>query len=89
MFLKIIVFSMAILFCANIGNEILKELRLELIRNQPTILSSEQMLELNNLCMFKSKQKWKLIYKATRDGFNVGDFHSKCDNLENSLVIIE
>jgi len=39
--------------------------------------------------MFTTNQKRKLIYRTTRDGFNVADFHSKCDNLENSLVIIK
>jgi len=53
------------------------------------ILSSEQMTELLNLCQFSPSQKWKLIYRATRDGFGAADFHSKCDSYQNSFVIIK
>jgi len=47
------------------------------------------MTELMRLCQFSLNQKWKLIYRATRDGFRAADFHSKCDNYQNSLVIIK
>ncbi len=47
------------------------------------------MTELMSLCKFSLNQKWKLIYKATRDGFGSADFHSKCDSYQNSLVIIK
>ena len=42
-----------------------------------------------SLCKFPLYQKWKLIYRATRDGFGASDFHSKCDSYQNSLVIIK
>jgi hypothetical protein len=54
---------------------------------ESAILSSGQMTELMSLCQFSLNQKWKLIYRATRDGFGAADFHSKCDNYQNSLVI--
>ena len=41
------------------------------------------------LCEYPESQKWKLIYRATRDGFGAKDFHSKCDSYQNSLVIIK
>ena len=59
------------------------------IQNESIILSSEQMTELLNLCQFSPSQKWKLIYRATRDGFGATDFHSKCDSYQNSFVIIK
>jgi hypothetical protein len=47
------------------------------------------MTELMSLCQFSLHQKWKLIYRATRDGFGAAVFHSKCDGYQNSLVIIK
>jgi len=57
--------------------------------NQLAILTNEQMTELMSLCKFSLNQNWKLIYRATRDGFGATDFHSKCDSYQNSLVIIK
>jgi len=31
----------------------------------------------------------KLIYRATRDGGSVNEFHSKCDNIKNTLMIVQ
>ena len=33
--------------------------------------------------------RYELLYKATRDGDKSQDFHSKCDNKENTLIIIK
>jgi len=57
--------------------------------DQSAILSSDQSAELMILCEFSLKHKWKLIYRATRDGFGATDFHSKCDRYQNSLMIIK
>jgi len=35
------------------------------------------------------KKKWKLIYRATTDGFDTSNFHSKCDNQGPTIVIIK
>jgi hypothetical protein len=44
------------------------------------ILKGEKQLsELIELCEFSSTDKWTLLYRGTRDGFGVEDFHSKCD----------
>ncbi len=56
---------------------------------ESAILSGRQMTELMSLCKFWLNQKWKLIYKATRDGFGTADFHSKCDSYQNTLMIIK
>ena len=56
---------------------------------ESAILSTEQMVELMNLCKFSSDRKWKLVFRATTDGFGAKDFHSKCDSYQNSLVVIK
>ncbi len=45
--------------------------------------------ELMFLCEFQNTQKWNLIYRASQDGFEAANFHSKCDNKPNTLVIIK
>jgi len=41
------------------------------------------------LIEFPSDQKWKLIYRASQDGFEASSFHSKCDSDPNTLVLIK
>ena len=43
---------------------------------------------LARLCKFREKE-FKLIYRASRDGFKASDFHAKCDNKSNTLTIIK
>lgn len=38
---------------------------------------------------FPTNTQWSLVYQATRDGFRAEDFHSKCDNVSNTLTIIK
>ncbi|CAF1044290.1 unnamed protein product [Rotaria magnacalcarata] len=52
-----------------------------------TLLTIEQMQKLNEL-YGKPDQSWKLIYKATRDGFEGRIFHGLCDNQGPTIVII-
>lgn len=54
-----------------------------------SILTSDQKCELNRLCCFPSKTKWKLIYRATLDGFSAKSFHSNCDGIPKTLTIIK
>jgi hypothetical protein len=54
------------------------------------ILTDEQQcLGLIKLCEFSPNDKWSLLYRATRDGFEPNDFHSKCDNKSNTLTIVK
>jgi hypothetical protein len=54
------------------------------------ILKDEQQLfELIDLCQFSPNDKWSLLYRGTRDGFDSDDFHSKCDGHCNTLTIIK
>jgi hypothetical protein len=49
----------------------------------------DQINDLISLCEFPAYQKWKLIYRATQDGFEASQFHSKCDDKLNTLVVIK
>jgi hypothetical protein len=51
------------------------------------ILTGRQPSELIKLCEFYLKDKWTLLYRGTRDGFGAANFHSKCDNRNNTLTI--
>jgi hypothetical protein len=53
-----------------------------------SLIISNQV-KLFSLCEFPVNQKWNLIYRASQDGFEAVNFHSKCDNKQNTLVIIK
>ena len=53
------------------------------------ILMEQQPLELIQLCEFDLKSRFKLLYRASRDGFRGSDFHSKCDEHANTLTIFK
>ncbi len=41
------------------------------------------------LCEFNADSKFKLVYKASIDGFAAKSFHEKCDLIKNTLTIIK
>lgn len=43
------------------------------------ILTLDDKKALAKLCSFRDTTKWKLIYRASIDGFSGKDFHIKCD----------
>ena len=51
-----------------------------------TVLSSTELYNLN--AMLSSYSKSVLLYKATRDGFQASAFHSRCDNIPNTVTVI-
>jgi hypothetical protein len=53
------------------------------------ILSGTQSFDLIKVCEFSIKDKWTLLYRGTRDGFGVRNFHSKCDGHSNTLTTIK
>jgi hypothetical protein len=65
----------------------LNEYTIEPFKSQ--ILSGKQLLDLIKVCEFSLKDKWTLLYRGTRDGFGADDFHSKCDNHNNTLTIVK
>jgi hypothetical protein len=46
-------------------------------------------IQLLELCEFSSSDNWKLIYRASEDGFYAKSFHIECDNEPNTLTIIK
>ena len=46
----------------------------------------ESLLKLLN---FNTSDRFKLLYRGTRDGFAASTFHSKCDYTSNTLTIVE
>jgi len=53
------------------------------------ILNRSESIDLIKLCGFSSKEKWKLLYRASTDGFDARAFHAKCDRMSNTLSIIK
>jgi hypothetical protein len=53
------------------------------------ILKDTSEMESLSLIQMTKAKKGKLIYRATEDGFSARDFHSKCDYVENTLIIIK
>ncbi len=60
----------------------LNSLKSEIINDE------QQCLELIKLCEFSPNDKFRLLYRATRDGFCSNDFHFKCDGHSNTLTIL-
>ena len=53
-----------------------------------TLLTKEDQFQLSQL-YGNDNQKWNLIYKATRDGFTIDDFHRCCDNQGPTMTVIQ
>jgi uncharacterized protein YheU (UPF0270 family) len=53
-----------------------------------TLLTLNQQVQLYQF-YGNQNQKWRLIYKATRDGFNSKDFHRCCDEKGPTLTLIQ
>ena len=73
----------------NILNESFLGTLLKQFNMDSSILSNENVENLMTLCDFTIKQNWKLLYRATRDGFGAAQFHAKCDNNLKTLVVIK
>jgi len=53
------------------------------------ILDNNNKKAINILCNLPSVKQWKLQYRATRDGFNAQNFHTKCDTVANTLTVVK
>ena len=51
------------------------------------ILTNNLPFDLIILCEFSIDLKWRLIYRASQDGFGAKDFHLKCDDKYPTLTI--
>jgi len=55
-----------------------------------TILTQEQSISLKQILNFtNTNTSFSLIYQASRDGFGLKDFHSKCDGILNTVMIVK
>jgi hypothetical protein len=52
------------------------------------IRSISESKHLMRLCQFDNTDSFELLYRATDHGFRARDFHTKCDNIPNTLTII-
>jgi hypothetical protein len=53
-----------------------------------SILSESQTATLFRICKLRA-QKWNLIYKGSRDGFFASSFHTACDRVGTTLIIVK
>ena len=53
------------------------------------ILTEVQQSNLIKLCEFDLKDKFTLLYRGSLHGFKPEDFHSKCDNHANTLILVK
>ena len=53
------------------------------------ILTGQQSSALLKLCEFNSRDRFKLLYRASEHGFGSKDFHSNCDFIPNTLTILK
>ena len=67
----------------------LKITKIMAILSSSILQETENIKDLMTLCEFSVDQKWNLIYRASQDGFKAANFHSKCDNKPNTLVIVK
>jgi hypothetical protein len=55
---------------------------------ETSILTRAQVKNLMKLCEFRLHSEFKLIYRGTRDGFEVANFHYKCDGVGRTLILV-
>ena len=54
-----------------------------------SILKGQQSKELMKLCEFDLNERFRLLYRASEDGFDAESFHLKCDEHANTLTIVK
>jgi hypothetical protein len=54
---------------------------------QSEILNPTLNQQLVNVCEFNPNEKWHLLYRGSRDGFEARDFHTKCDGHSRTLTL--
>ena len=53
------------------------------------IIESDKKEDFLDLCGFNIDDKWRLLYRATQNGFQGAQFHACCDNIAKTLIIIK
>jgi hypothetical protein len=72
-----------------INKSILGRIKADKMIDSLILSNQSQQKKLFSLCEILSDQTWNLIYRASRDGFEAANFHAKCDNKPNTLVVIK
>jgi hypothetical protein len=62
--------------------------RIDALFSGGTLLSTEYKKKLSEF-YDNTQQKWQLLYKASRDGFDVNVFHNRCNNNGATMTIIQ
>ena len=70
------------------GPERKEKQRIDALFPEGTLLRTEHKTKLNEFYGAKDRS-WRMIYKASRDGFDSNSFHSKCDNQESTMTVIQ
>ena len=65
----------------------IKETKHENWLTDSLVFNEEESLSLTD--MTKTMDNGILLYRATRDGFTAKSFHSKCDDIPNTVTIIK
>lgn len=53
------------------------------------ILVSDMEQTLLDICGFSRSQRFRLVYRASEQGFRAVDFHSRCDRVSNTLTLVK
>jgi len=61
----------------------------DFVDGESSILNYLEMYRLYNLCGFENMKNWKLLYRASSDGFEASKFHENCDDIANTLTIVK
>ena len=57
------------------------------MKNPSSLISDDELLQIDEWSKYSGN--WKLIYKATRDGFGSKDFRSKCADKGSNFCVIK
>ena len=67
----------------------LRKIDSKIIKKKEEIDFLEKRLKKDDKFLKKRKIKYKLLYRATRDGNSANSFHRKCDNISGTLTVIK
>lgn len=56
---------------------------------ESNLLDDQQSKKLMDLCEFSDNNEWRLLYRASEHDFSSKEFHTNCDDIPNTLVIVK
>lgn len=62
---------------------------LSFFTTESQLLEPREVMKLYEMSEFPLQYRLKLLYRASRDGFNASAFHQKCDNYKNTITIFK